>query len=245
MHIERFDPATGHSTVMAPVIMTLVGSSAAHVALAYADRSLWFRGYGTPGTPSDDLVQVSPSTGAVVRTIPDSASPLLTDEPSMVGNGDILWMAGGPGTVAAIATLAPGEAAPTQVYAENGPGGVQWLAAVHGNVWADVTTNGVPHLVEFSPSGTVLLRTGPQLLGTTALVSTGSNLWTSGVVTCVNPIQVWQVNGSTGRATAAVKVHTSSNPCVVASGLANAGRFVFQLVGWPATPARLYRIGPK
>jgi hypothetical protein len=27
VHIERFDPTTGHSTVMAPVVMTLVGSA--------------------------------------------------------------------------------------------------------------------------------------------------------------------------------------------------------------------------
>ena len=244
VHIERFDPATGHSTVMAPVVITLVGSSEAHAAFAYADDSLWFRGYGTPGTPSDDLVQVSPSSGAVVRTVPDSALPLLTDEPSLLGNGDTLWLASGPGTATAIATLAPGQQAPTQVYAENAPGGVQWLAEVHGNVWADVTSAGIPHLVELSPSGAVVLRAGPQLIGNTPLVSTGSNLWTSGVeASCNNPIQVWRVNGSTGHATATVTVHTSSNPCIVASGLASAGRFAFQLIGWPATPARLYRIG--
>lgn len=246
VRIERFDPATGHSTVIAAVIMTLVGSAQAHVAFAYADGSLWFRGYGSPGTPSDDLVQVSPSTGTVVRTVPDSTSPLLTDEPSLLGNGTTLWLASGPGSSAAIATLAPGQSVPTQVYAESASGNVVWLASVHGNVWADVTTNNIPHLVEFSPSGAVLLRTGPLLLGNAPLVSTGSTLWTSGVVgNCNSPIQVLQVNGSTGRTTPAVTVHTSSNPCVVASGLASAGRFVFQLIGWPATPARLYRIGAR
>jgi hypothetical protein len=244
VHIERFDPTTGHSTVMAPVVMTLVGSSEAHAAFAYADDSLWFRGYGTPGTPSDDLVQVSPSTGAVVRTIADTASPLLTDEPLLLGNGDTLWLASGPGTATAIATLAPGQAAPTQVYAESGPGGVQWLAAVHGNVWADVTNNGIPHLVELSPTGAVLQRAGPQLIGNTPLVSTDTTLWTSGVAaSCNSPLQVWRVNGSTGRASATVTIHTSSDPCVVATGLATAGSFAFQLIGWPATPARLYRIG--
>jgi hypothetical protein len=54
---------------------------------------------------------------------------------------------------------------------------------------------------------------------------------------------VWRVNGSTGRASATVTIHTSSDPCVVATGLATAGSFAFQLIGWPATPARLYRIG--
>ena len=244
VHIERFNPTTGHSTVMAPVVMTLVGSAQAHAAFAYADDSLWFRGYGTPGTPSDDLVQVSPSTGAVVRTIADSASPLLTDEPSLLGNGDSLWLASGPGTGTAIATLAPGRFVPTQVYAESGSGGVEWLVAVDGNVWADVTNNGIPHLVELSPTGALLRRTGPQLIGDTPLVIAGTTLWASGVAaSCNSPLQVWRVNESTGRATATVTIHTSSNPCVGATGLATAGSFAFQLIGWPATPGMLYRIG--
>jgi hypothetical protein len=138
-------------------------------------------------------VQVSPSTEAVVRTIADSASPLLTDEPSLLGNGDSLWLASGPGTATAIATLAPGRFVPTQVYAESGSEGVEWLAAVDGNVWANVTNNGIPHLVELSPTGALLQRAGPQLIGDTPLVIAGTTLWASGVAaSCNSPLQVWR-----------------------------------------------------
>ncbi len=243
VQIERFDPATGQSVVMAPVVMTLEGSSEAHVAFAYADDSLWFRGSGTPGTSENDLVQISPRTGAVVRTITDGTWPLLNDQPLLLGNGDTLWVGAGVGTTPVIGTLAPNSAKPTQIYAESEPGGVQWMASVHGNVWADVADNGIPHLVEFSPSGSVLLRTGPQLIGDAAPASSDDTLWISGVVlTCNQPLRVWRVNGSTGRARATATVHTALNPCVAATGLATAGRFAFQLVGG-AGSARLYRIG--
>ncbi len=244
LHIERFDPTTGGSVVMAPVIMTLVGSAIAHIAFAYADRSLWVRGYGSPGTPANGMVQVAPSTGVVLRTFSDDAWPILKDEPSVVGNGDTLWLASGLGaTETMVASLSPGQANPTTVYSEDHSGGVEWLSSVQGQVWANIRTDRLAHLVLLSSAGAPLMESGSQLLGDAPLVSTGKDLWTSGVgANCLGPLEVWQVSRTTGKATVAVAVHTSANPCVAASGIAAAGRSAFLLIGSPS-PVRLYRIG--
>src|SRR5271165_2337897 len=79
--------------------MTLVGSAIAHTAMVYGDGALWLWGYGAsggPGTGRDEVVQIPPSTGAVLRAV-TGARGIGGIQPSMVVADGGLWLAGGAG----------------------------------------------------------------------------------------------------------------------------------------------------
>ena len=93
LRIEVFDTKNHTAKVLAPVDMTMVGSAIAHQALAFGDGTLWLYGYGGPASP--EVVQISPSSGAVLA---------MTNSVPTIGGGSSrcrsnfggLWLAGGP-----------------------------------------------------------------------------------------------------------------------------------------------------
>jgi hypothetical protein len=108
-HIESFDTTTHGAVVMAPVDLTTTGTGYAHMAMTYGGGYLWLNPW------SDHVLEISPSTGAVVATISDTLFP-GGGHPALVAGPSGLWLAGGPGGPAVIERLAPGSTRPVTVY---------------------------------------------------------------------------------------------------------------------------------
>jgi hypothetical protein len=245
VRVERFDPATGQATVLAPVDMTLVGSSRAHTTMIYGDGSLWLWN-------GDQMDQISPSTGAVVRTVTVAAST-ESGQPYMVAAGGGLWMAGGPGDSATVDRLAWGANAPSVVYAGPPHGSVLWLSAAGNRVWAAVVTykdddQGIAtrRLVALDAAGHQVSDTSPVPSSLTAPAGSDSQLWVLGSAgsSCSDPLRLWRIDGTTGGGKAVLTLHTTGEPCLTNSGVTTAGQDVFALVGGGglAGPAVLYRV---
>lgn len=245
LRIERFDPATGQATVLAPVDMTLVGSSRAHTTMTYGDGSLWL-------WSGDQVDQISPSTGAVVRTVTVAAST-ESGQPYMVAAEGGLWLAGGPGDSATVDRLAWGANAPSVAYAGPPHGSVLWLSAAGNRVWAAVVTykdddQGIAtrRLVALDAAGRQVSDTSPVPSSLTAPTGSEGRLWVlgSGGSSCSDPLQLWRIDGTTGAGKAVLTLHTTGEPCLANSGVTTAGQDVFALVGGGglAGPAVLYRV---
>ena len=254
VRLERFDPATGRSVVLPPVDVTVSGSSRAHCELAYADGAVWFWGYGTPGTPGDGLVEISPSTGAVMRTLPSSVLPGDgLPRNVLVGSGQNLWLAGAPtGGREVIEVLGPGRTTPRVVY--SGGEFIQWMSAVGGEVWAygytvhttpsnpanETTTH--PRLVEIGATGAVKVVPTSSTLAGDGIVGSGSSRVGSGW-SCRGPLRVWKIDGRTAKVTPLVAVHTPYETCLGTSGLAVADHAAFTFLADEGFASRLVRIG--
>jgi hypothetical protein len=101
IHIETFSVSARSSTVLSPVAMTVFGSEIAHTQLAYADGWLWLYGY----TNGAEVVQVSPSSGAVVNTFTTGVPEIGGTEPLISAGAGGVWLAGGPGGSSTLARL--------------------------------------------------------------------------------------------------------------------------------------------
>jgi hypothetical protein len=245
VHIESLDTATGHAVVMAPVVTTPVGSDVAHMALAYGGGSLWLY------TWTNQLVKVSPVTGAVLDTIPAVPVPGGAT-PAVVANPAGVWVAAGPGGDGVLGRIPPGSRVPVAIYNTATPGSIRWLAAAGDRVWADAVSylNGgrtaQTRLVGFDLSGRKVVETAPEDLGSSLVPGTGNALWSLGVAgpTCSGPQRLWKVDGSTGRSTTFTTLRSPvTNPCLNESSyqLAVAAGFVFVLDP-TSTASLLYRI---
>ncbi len=254
VRIERFDPATGRSTVLTPIDLTVSGSTRAHCELAYAGGVLWFWGAGTPGSPSDSLVEISPSTGAVLDAFPSNVLPSPGSPRSLLtGQGDNLWIAGaGADGHEVIAVLRPRQSAPSVVATAGEL--VQWMAAGDGGVWAyaysvhttpsnpakEPTTN--RRLLRLDARRVAKTIHSPTLTGE-AIVASGASLFVSGVGgRCAGPMHVWQLQATSGKVTPLVAVHTPYETCLGSTGVASADHSAFAFLAEEGYPSRLYRV---
>jgi hypothetical protein len=250
IRIERFDTVTRHATVLAPVDMTLVGSSIAHTSMIYDDGSLWLWGYGAPGGPGtgrDEVVQISAASGAVLRTV-TGVPDIGGIQPSMVVAAGGLWLSGGAGGGNTVDRITPTASAPTVVYAAPSNSSVLWLAAVGGRIWAEEVTAGPhpgTHLVAPSANGHRILGTTPshQNFAETAAVGTGSQLWAIGAgESCRAPLRLWRIDAATGDAESILTLLSSGEPCDANARVAVSGRRVFALVSGVPASTVLYRV---
>jgi hypothetical protein len=202
------------------------------MAMAYAGGSLWLNPW------SGEVLQISPSTGAVVRTI--TGTPFSDGGHSLVEGGPGgLWMAGGAGSALILDRLGPGSTTPAVVYKGSGPRSVLWLSPVGDRVWAEVGTyvdggrRVVTRLVAFDSSGERVLETSPEDPGDLPVVGSGGQLWSVGDgARCDGPQRLWRIDRRTGRSVTVATLASPVAPCLVAadgSELAAVGDKVFVL----------------
>ncbi len=231
-HVESFDTATGRGVVMAPVVIATTGTGYAHMAMTYAGGWLWM----TPW--SDEALEISPSTGSVVRTI--TGLPTSTGgHPLIVGGPGGTWSAGGAGSPLIIDRIDPRSTTPAVVYRGSRSSSVLWLSPVGDRVWAEVGTyvDGgravVTRLVAFDSSGKRVLETSPEESGDLPVVGSGGELWSVGSgARCDGPQRLWRIDSRTGKSVAAATLPSPVAPCLVAadgSELAAVGDSVFVL----------------
>lgn len=250
IQIERFNTVTRRATVLAPVDMTVAGSAIAHTSMIYDDGSLWLWGNEAPhgsGAGRDEVVQISASSGAVLRTI-TGVPGIGGIQPSMVVTDGGLWLSGGAGSGPTVERITPTALAPTVVYTAPSNSSVLWLAAVGTRIWAEVFTAGPhpgTHLVVLSANGREVLRTplSQKNFAQTAAVGTGSKLWAIGAgESCSDPLQLWRINAATGNAKSVLTLLSAGEPCDADAGVAVSGRKVFTLVSGTPTPTVLFRV---
>jgi hypothetical protein len=182
MHVESFDPRSGAATVMAPVVMGIVGSAIAHTDFTYGEGSLWLYGEDQAvGGPT--VVRISPLTGQPLGSV-TSVPAIGGLYPSVVANANGAWFAGGPAGSPELVELPTGSSVTRATYSGPTNSSILWLAAVHGEVWAEVANYGsgpkpsvLTRLEAFQ--GTARLTIGPdQDAGFFPLVTTSDGrLW--------------------------------------------------------------------
>jgi hypothetical protein len=183
MHVESFDPRTGVATVMAPVVMGIVGSAIAHTDFTYGEGSLWLYAEDQAvGGPT--VVRISPLTGQPVA--PLTSVPAIGGLfPSVVADADGAWFAGGPAGSPDLVELPSGSSATRTTYSGPTNSAIIWLSAVRGEVWAEIADYGsgskpsdLTHLQAFG--GRATHAVGPDRdAGFFPLVTTSDGrLWT-------------------------------------------------------------------
>jgi hypothetical protein len=246
-HIESFDTVTGTAVVMGPVDISVTGTGYAHMAMTFAAGSLWLNPWST------EVLEISPSTGAVVRTV--TGMPISGGgHPLIVGGGSGLWLAGGVASPATIYRLDPGSGTPVVFATGPSKSSILWLSAVGDRLWAEVGTDEdggrtvVTRMEAFTPSGRKVVETSPENVGDLPAVGTGGQLWSSGVgARCNGPQRLWRIDSQTGRTVVTATLRSPVAPCLFegdGSELAAAGQSVFVLdpTGDPAAGGVLYRI---
>lgn len=250
IQIERVDTATDHVTLLAPVVMTLVGSAIAHTAMTYGEGSLWLDGYDQASKDgAAEVVQISPATGGVINTI--TGVPAIGGaQPAMVANRGGLWLASGAGGTENLDRVPPGGVTPASVFQAPSPGSILWLAALGSTVWADVAQHGgtlsTTRLTAFDPSGREVRRTLPGQISGWLPAGADGRLWSLGGGACSGPQQVWEVNTGSGRSVVAATLRPPVDWCNVGPGseVAAIGRAGFVLdPSYTVDPtAVLYRV---
>jgi hypothetical protein len=248
IRIERFDTATKRATVLAPLDMTLGGSSIAHTAMTYGAGSLWLWGYaiGTGNT----VAQISPSTGTLVRTI--TGVPNIGGiQPSMVVAGGGLWLAGGPGGSGTIERVTP-TSQPSVVYTAPPESTVQWVAASGTRVWAEIISfqdegkTVTMHLVTLNANGPKVVLVAPSWPFSLIAAPASSNtlMWAVGVEgsSCRTPLQLLRIDGTTGAGRPVLTLRTTGAPCTAESAVTVSGPSVFVMVARSSTSTVLYRV---
>jgi hypothetical protein len=246
-HIESFDTVRGTAVVMAPIDISVTGTAYAHMAMTFAAGSLWLNPWST------GVLEISPSTGAVVHTV--TGMPISGGgHPLIVGGGSGLWLAGGEASPATIYRLDPGSGTPVVFAKGPNKSSILWLSAVGDRLWAEVGTDEdggravVTRMEAFTSSGRKVVETSPEEVGDLPAVSTGGQLWSSGVGTrCNGPQRLWRIDSRTGRSVVTATLRSPVAPCLFegdGAELAAAGQSVFVLdpTGDPAAGGVLYRI---
>jgi hypothetical protein len=232
-HIESFDVATGTAVVMAPVAIATTGTGYAHMALTFAGGSLWLNPW------SAKVLEISPPTGAVIRTITGTA---FSDggHPVIAAAARGAWLTGGADSPLVIDRLEPLSTTPVVVYRGSGPSSILWLSTVGNRMWAEVGTYGdggivvATRLLAFTTSGRKVLETPPERLGDLPVVGAGGQLWTvgGGSTRCTGPQRLWRIDRRTGTSVAVATLPSPVVPCLVAtdgSEIAAVGDHVFVL----------------
>lgn len=251
-HIEVFDPASDAAQVLTPVVLQNVGSAVAHTDLSFGDGFLWLYGSAN-GSPV--VVQISPDTGAVERTI-DNPPQIGGVYPAVVADGAGVWLGGGPGGPPQLEWVRTATGAVTNPSLVPGrrASSVLWLSAVAGRIWAGVaqygalgTTTVSTRLVAVTDEGRIAVRSPTEPVGLFPVVATpGGHLWdVADAKTCGDPERLLEINPSTGAAHAAASLARPPGACYDEDGgseLAAIGRLVYVL--FPAGQPReavLYR----
>jgi hypothetical protein len=247
-HLEIFNPATKHSTVMNPVMITTEGSGRAHMDMAYGAESIWMSYWGS------ELVQVSPSTGAVLRSI-TNAPPSEGGHGTIVANGGGLWIAEGTSSAAAIYRLAADSQTLSTIYTGPAHSSVLWISSIGSTVWADVASGSDGHpvistrLVAFDLSGRPILEGPNEPFGDVPLVGSKDGLWSIGSgALCTAPQSLWRVDPATGKSTDITALRTPIEPCLTENPttsqitVANGSVFVLEATGTTRPAAVLYRV---
>jgi hypothetical protein len=133
----RIARITRHGYTVGPVVVRYSEASDTNAEWTYGDGYLWI--YEPASTRGSELLQVSPTSGAVVDTIP---MPMIS-RPLLAADADGLWLApavesgwnGNP--VRALYLVKPGARRP-QIAAREVTL-ARWLVAEGHSVWADVT----------------------------------------------------------------------------------------------------------
>jgi len=247
-HLEIFRPATKHTTVMNPVMITTQGSGRAHMDMTYGAGSIWMSYWGS------ELVQVSPSTGAVLHTI-TNAPPSEGGHGTIVANAAGLWIAEGASSTATIYRLAPNSQRLSTIYTGPAHSSVLWLSSIGSTVWADVASGSDGHpvistrLIVFDLSGKPILEGPNEPFGDVPLVGSKDGLWSIGSgALCSAPQRLWRVDPTTGRSTDITALRTPIEPCLSENPttsqitVANRSVFVLEATGTTRPAAVLYRV---
>ncbi len=247
-HLEIFDPATKHTTIKTPVMITTQGSGRAHMDMTYGAGSIWMTYWGS------ELVQVSPSTGAVLRKI-TNAPPSEGGHGTIVANGGGLWVAEGADSGAAIYRLPVNSQYLSTIYTGPAHSSVLWLSSIGSTVWADVANGSDGHeamstrLIAFDLSGTRILEGPNEPFGDVPLVGSNAGLWSIGSGSlCSAPQILWKVDPATGRSTHITALRTPIEPCLTENpttsqvAVVNRSVFVLEATGTTRPAAVLYRV---
>jgi hypothetical protein len=255
--IETVSMATHVSTVLTPVDITVVGSERAHTQLAYADGWLWLYGY----TTSPEVVQVSPTSGAVIHVFTSGVPEIGGTEPLISAGPGGVWLAGGAGGSSALALLSlpsfglewilspvPLQPPPS----DNASATVEWMSAVDGLMWVGEATFGADpgavseRIVAVSSTGTVVKESPVEDIGSALVAINGAVYAVSPGPQCGNQF-MWKVDPSSLRTTIVSTVHLPFNPCVSEGyrSFTSAGGAVFVLEApGGSVESVLYRIAP-
>jgi hypothetical protein len=248
-HLEIFNPATKHPTVMNPVIITTQGSGRAHMDMTYGAGSIWMTYWGS------ELVQVSPSTGAVLQRI-TNAPPSDGGHGTIVAISEGLWIAEGVSSAAVIYRLAAHSQTLSTIYTGPAHSSVLWLSSIGPTVWADAASGSDGHpvtstrLIAFDLSGTPILEGPNEPFGDVPLVgSNDGRLWSVGAwAFCSGPQRLWRVDPATGRSTDITALRTPIEACLTESPttsqitVADRSVFVLEATGTTRPAAVLYRV---
>ncbi|HVC69894.1 MAG TPA: hypothetical protein VNC61_06470 [Acidimicrobiales bacterium] len=249
--IESFSTTTERSTFLSRHLMTVVGSEIAHTQLAYADGWLWLYG----DTDHDVVLQISPTSGAVVRTL-TGVPAIGGTEPLVAAGPGGIWLAGGPGGPPAPAVVASDPSTGNTIQALPGTTSatVEWLAPVNARMWkgeANVPQGQHRSLTErivvVNGSGAFVKRSPVEGFGS-APVAVAGQLWTAGPggSGCARQ-PIWRVDPTTLRTTVIATLRPTSDPCLTPSfrSVAGTGGALFVLDGaGGSAPAVLYRVKP-
>lgn len=236
-HIEVFDPGSASARVLAPVVLTNIGSAVAHTDLSFGDGALWLYGYSS-GRP--EVVRISPDSGAVEETL-TSVPAIGGVFPALAANTAGVWLGGGPGGPPDLQWVRPGATQGTTVYAGPASSSILWLSAVDGHVWAGVAEySGMPvavttHLVALDTGGHVAVDSPEERTGIVPIVTTtGGGLWgLAPSPTCTGPESLVAIDPTTGNSHAVATLRASVSLCdgaAAAAQLASVGRDVFALI---------------
>ena len=247
-HLEIFNPATRHAAVMNAVMITTQGSGRAHMDMTYGAGSIWMSYWGS------ELVQVSPSTGAVIRTI-TNAPPSEGGHGTIVANGGGLWIADGASSTAAIYHLAADSQTISTIYTGPADSSVLWLSSIGPTVWADVAGGSDGHpvlstrLIAFDLSGKQILEGPNELFGDVPLVGSRGGLWSIGSgALCSAPQRLWRIDPANGRSTDITALRTPVEPCLTENPttsqitVVNRSVFVLEATGTIRPAAVLYQV---
>lgn len=257
VRLERFDFATGRAVVLAPVVLTTIGTGIYHLGMAAGDGEVWLTSWGAT------VEQISSTTGVVVRTV--AGQPMSGGgHPVMAVGPGGLWVAGGVGPGSALSLLAPGARRLRSVLTGPASSSVLWTAAAGGKVWADVVSYdehdgriASTRLVAFDGAGGRVLESPAEQLGEVPPVALDGALWTIGTGTgtgtgsgCRGPERLYRIDPAGGRSAAVATLRTPVEPCLTLrpgqSQMAAAGGdlFVLEPTGSVSPAGVLYRIRP-
>jgi hypothetical protein len=222
-HLESFDLSTGQSTVMAPVIVTTNGTGRAHMAMAYGDGWVWVYPWG------DEVLQVSPTTGAVNSTI-HGVGASGSGHPSVTVNSSGAYFAGWTPT---ITHTDPSTGTVDTFYRAPSNSQVIWISALGASIWASVSTfntGGVPttELYALDASGHPTLKVREQPFDISPVVSAAGRAFSvSGG--CERAIQLWGVDVRARRAAVLTTLQYLGGCAGYLGSIATVGSYVFVL----------------
>ncbi len=247
-HLEIFNPETKRSIVMNPVMITTQGSGRAHMDMTYGAGSIWMTYWGS------ELVQISPSSGAVLNKI-TNAPQSEGGHGTIVANRGGLWIAEGVSSTGTIYRLAAHSQTLSTIYTGPAHSSVLWLSSIGPTVWADVASGSDGHpvlstrLIAFDLSGKQILEGPNEPFGDVPLVGSKDGLWSIGSgALCSGPQRLWRVDPSTAGSTDVTTLRTPIEPCLTESPttsqitFASRSVFVLEATGTTRPAAVLYRI---